>query len=170
MMPPIRAGVESRLPNLTLVWMYQGRDPENRRQTIKELDYPQVEIISPERAQSLGHLMELLSPDSEVCVFWADDDKPVGPDFLRRMVEPLLGEDSARAAMHLWSGNAVAIARAALESVQAREFQILGNSFMNLALLLLDVGSASDGVRSHVAFSSTERLAPMCAEPVGRVC
>jgi hypothetical protein len=163
------ARVEVQLPNLTLVWMYQGRDPEGRRQTIAELDYPSVDVIRPERSHSLEHLTDMMAPDSEICLFWADDDKPVSPDFLRQMVQPLVAEGSVRAAMHLWSGNAVAMPRSALEAVQVGEFQILGNSFMKLALLFLDVGSAAQGVRAHVAFSSTERLAPMCAEPVGRV-
>jgi len=150
--------------------MYEGRDPKSRREVIAALDYPHVDVIKPERTHSLDHLTGLVSPDSEVCVFWADDDKPVSPDFLQQMVEPLLAEGSSRAAMHLWSGNAVAMPRSALQTVQEGEFEILGNSFMKLALLFLDVGSASQGVRAHVAFSSTERLAPLCADPVGRVC
>jgi len=163
------AGVEVQLPNLTLVWMYQGRDAENRLKAIEALDYPHVHVIKPEPTHSLEHLTVQISADSEICVFWADDDKPVSSDFLRRMVEPLVAEGSVRAAMHLWSGNAVAMPRTALDAVQIGEFQILGDSFMKLALLFLDVGSAVQGMRSHVAFSSTERLAPMCAEPVGRV-
>lgn len=165
-----RRTVESRLPNVTLVWMYEGREKEARREAIEALDYPHVDVITPERTHSLDHLADLMAPDSEVCVFWADDDKPVSPDFIQKMVQPLLADGSSRAEMHLWSGNAVAMPRAALKRVQEGEFQLLGNSFMKLALLFLDVGSAAQGVRAHVAFSSTERLAPLCAEPVGRVC
>jgi hypothetical protein len=149
--------------------MYQGRDPEKRRKAIAELAYPCVNVIKPDPSQSLEQLTRLMAPDSDVCVFWADDDKPVSPDFLRQMVEPLIAEGTLRAAMHLWSGNAVAMPRTALEAVEVGEFQLLGSSFMKLALLFLDVGSAVQGVRAHVAFSSTERLAPMCAEPVGLV-
>jgi hypothetical protein len=127
-------------------------------------------VIQPERSHSLEHLTGMMSPDSEICVFWVDDDKPVSSDFLRQMVEPLVAEGSVRAAMHLWSGNAVAMPRSALDAVKVGEFQIVGASFMKLALLFLDVGSAAQGVRARVAFSSTERLAPLCAEPVGRVC
>jgi len=149
--------------------MYQGRDAEDRWKAISTLDYPQVNIIKPDPDHSLEQLTAKMSADSEICMFWADDDKPVSPDFLRRMVEPLVADGSVRAALHLWSGNAVAMPRSALEAVQVGEFQILGNSFMKLALLFLDVGSAAQGMRAHVAFSSTERLAPMCAEPVGLV-
>jgi hypothetical protein len=162
--------VESRLPNVTLVWMYEGREKDARREAIETLDYPHLDVISPEKTDSLDHIAELMASDSEVCVFWADDDKPVSPDFLQKMVKPLLAEGASRAEMHLWSGNAVAMPRAALQKVQEGEFRVLGNSFMKLALLFLDVGSAAQGVRAHVAFSSTEHLAPLCAEPVGRVC
>jgi hypothetical protein len=161
--------VDSQLPNLTLVWMYQGHDSAARREVIESLDYPCVDVIRPERSHSIDHLSDLMSPNSEVCVFWADDDKPVSPDFLKQMVKPLVVEGSGRAAMHLWSGNAVAMPRSALKTVQEGEFSVLGDSFMKLALLFLDVGSAAQGVRAQVAFSSTERLAPLCAEPVGRV-
>jgi hypothetical protein len=165
-----KASVESRLPKLTLVWMYEGRNWESRREVLKSLDYPHVDIIRPDRTHSIDHLSDLMSPESEICVFWADDEKPVSPDFLQQMVQPLVAEGPSRAAMHLWSGNAVAMPRSALQTIQEGEFQVLGNSFMKLALLFLDVGSAAHGVRAHVAFSSTERLAPLCAEPVGRVC
>jgi len=150
--------------------MYQGEDPENRRKVLADLDYPSFDVIRPEATQSLDTLATLMAPDSEVCVFWADDEKPVSPDFLRQMVEPLIAEESSRAAMHLWSGNAVAMPSSAVQAVEIGKFQILGNSFMKLALLFLDVGSAAQGMRAHVAFSSTERLAPLCADPVGRVC
>ena len=70
--------------------------------------------------------------ESEVCVFWSDDGKPVGADFLRLMVRPLLASDESSTLMHLWSGNAVAMRRAALESVQKGIFRLVGNSFLSL--------------------------------------
>jgi hypothetical protein len=150
--------------------MYEGREKEARREAVEALDYPHWEVISPGRTDSLDQVAGLMTADSEICVFWADDEKPVPPDFLQKMVQPLLAEGRARADMHLWSGNAVALPRAALQKVQEGEFRMMGNSFMKLALLFLDVGSAAQGVRAPVAFSSTERLAPLCAEPAGRVC
>src|ERR1043165_9695370 len=130
-------GVEGQLPKLALVWMYQGRNPERRRKAIAALHYPQIEVIKPESSHSLARLAGLMSPDSEVCLFWADDDKPVSPTFLLQMVEPLVAEGSLRAAMHLWSGNAVAMPRSALQAVQSSDFRLLGNSFMQLAVLFL---------------------------------
>jgi hypothetical protein len=162
--------VVETLPRLTLIWIYEGSDPHSRRETIETLDYPDVQLISPNQGQSLDQLKGLVATESEVCVFWADDDKPIGPDFLQRMVQPLLGRGAARAALHLWSGNAMAMPRETFDKLQDPEFKLLGRSFMRLALTFLDVGAATDGMRSQVEFSSIERVAPLCAEPVGLVC
>jgi hypothetical protein len=147
--------------------MYEGNDPEERRAMIEGLGYPGIEVLTLDKLPPLDQLDRFISPESEACIFWADDDKPVRPDFLQQMVRPLFENGSGRAALHLWSGNAVAVPRSALQSIQGGNFKLLRNSFMSLALFFLDVGSASEGMRAHVAFSSTERLAPLCAEPVG---
>ena len=162
---------DEQLPKLTLVWMCEGLDPNERRETISGLDYPEVEVITPDREHPLNRLSDLMSPDSEVCVFWSDDGKPVGPTFLKQMVQPLLGVGlDPPALMHLWSGNAVAMRRDALESVQKGIFRLVGGSFMKLAIFFLEVGSESRGVRAQVAFSSTEDLAPLHGDWLGRIC
>ena len=158
------------LPKLTLVWIYEGDDLETRRNTITTLGYPDVEVITPDTTHPLDQMSELMSPDSEIVLFWADDGKPVGPDFLQQMVRPLIAQGDPPALMHLWSGNAVAMRRAGLESVQKGIFKLVGNSFMKLAIFFLEVGSEERGARAQVVVSSTEQLAPLCAEPVGRVC
>ena len=158
------------LPKLTLVWMYEGDDLDARRKAVCALDYPEVEVISPDSSHPLDQLVALMSPDSEVCVFWSDDDKPVGSDFLKLMVRPLLADEQPPALMHLWSGNAVAMRREALESVQKGIFRLVGNSFMKLAIFFLEVGSESRGARAQVVISSTEQLVPLSGEPFGRVC
>ena len=163
-------GMDEGLPRLTLVWMYEGDDVEERRKVIAALDYPGFEIVSPDRGYPVDQLADLMAIDSEVCVFWSDDGKPVGADFLRLMVRPLLGSDQASTLMHLWSGNAVAMRKAALESVQKGIFRLVGNSFLKLAIFFLEVGSESRGVRSQVVVSSTEQLVPLSGEPLGRVC
>ena len=161
--------VESYWPRLTLIWTYLGTDPQGRREEIHALDYPQIDIVVPETSHSLGQMAELISPETDVCVFWADDDKPVSPMFLQELVRPLSLEGSDRAAMHLWAGNALAIPKDALVNVREPHFTPSLNSFMKLALSFLDVGAAEFGARSQVVFSSTERLAPLCGDPVGRV-
>jgi len=158
------------LPKITLVWMYEGEDLDARRKAVAALDYPEVDLILPDKSYPLDQLVDLMSPDSDVCVFWSDDDKPVGSDFLKQMVRPLLAGDQPLPLMHLWSGNAVAMRREALESVQKGIFRLVGNSFMKLAIFFLEVGSESRGARAQVIVSSTEQLVPLSGEPVGRVC
>ena len=107
-----------------------------------------------------------MSSDAEVCMFWSDDGKPVGRDFLKLMVRPLMGAEL----MHLWSGNAVAMKRSALDAVQKGMFRLVGNSFMKLAIFFLEVGSESRTARAQVVVSTTEQLVPLSGEPYGRVC
>lgn len=150
--------------------MYEGQDLDDRRKTVLALDYPDIEVINPDNDYPLEHLADLMSEDSEICVFWSDDSKPVSGDFLKLMVEPLLREDHPPVLMHLWSGNAVAMRREALEAVQKGMFRVVGSSFMKLAVFFLEIGSEVRGARSQVVVSPTEKLAPLCAEHQGRVC
>jgi hypothetical protein len=156
-------------PKLTLVWLYEGDDADDRRKAVEALDYPDFDVVIPDRNHPLDQLTELTSPDAEVCMFWADDAKPVGMDFLKLMVRPLVGNDPS-AVMHLWSGNAVAMKKSALETVQKGMFRLVGNSFMKLAIFFLEVGSESRTVRSQVLVSTTEQLVPLSGEPYGRIC
>jgi hypothetical protein len=158
------------LPKISLVWMYEGEDLDDRRKTVVALDYPDVEVINPDKEYPLEHLVDLMSEDSEICVFWSDDGKPVSSEFLKLMVQPLLAEANPQILMHLWSGNAVAMRREALESVQKGMFRLVGSSFMKLAIFFLEIGSDVRGARSQVVVSPTEKLAPLCAEHIGRVC
>jgi hypothetical protein len=153
-------------PKLTLVWLYEGVDIDDRRKAVWALDYPDVEIVIPDRNHSLDQLTDLMSSDAEICMFWSDDGKPVGMDFLKLMVRPLMGGEL----MHLWSGNAVAMKRSALDAVQKGMFRLVGNSFMKLAIFFLEVGSESRAARTQVVVSTTEQLVPLSAEPYGRVC
>jgi hypothetical protein len=158
------------LPKMTLVWMYEGEDMDERRKTVLTLEYPDVEVISPDKEYPLEHLVDLMSEDSEICVFWSDDAKPVSADFLKLMVQPLLVENQPPILMHLWSGNAVAMRREAVEAVQKGMFRLVGSSFMKLAVFFLEIGSDIRGARSQVVVSPTEKLAPLCGEHMGRVC
>jgi len=157
-------------PKLTLVWLYEGEDVEDRRKAVSLLDYPVVDLVMPDRNHPLDQLTDLMAPDSEICMFWSDDGKPVGADFLKLMVKPLIGGEPSSALMHLWSGNAVVLRRVALDAVQKGMFRLVGNSFMKLAIFFLEVGSESRGVRSQVVVSTTEQLVPLSGEPYGRVC
>ena len=162
--------MEEAWPKLTLVWLYEGGDVDERPKAVLMLDYPDFHVVTPDRTHPLDQLTDLMSSGAEVCMFWSDDGKPVGGDFLKSMVRPLLADESVSALMHLWSGNAVAMKRSALDAVQRGMFRIVGSSFMKLAIFFLEVGSESRAVRSQVVVSTTEQLVPLSAEPYGRVC
>src|SRR5262252_937594 len=147
-------------PKLTLVWLYEGDDVDDRRDAVSALDYPNVEIVTPARNHPLDQLTDLMSSDAEVCMFWSDDGKPVGMDFLKSMVRPLITDEPSAAVMHLWSGNAVAMRKSALEAVQKGMFRLIGSSFMKLAIFFLEVGTESRAVRAQVVVSTTEQLVP----------
>src|SRR5678815_5542659 len=93
--------------------MYEGEDSANRLKSIESLDYPDFTVVVARGTQTLLELGTHIPDDSEICVFWADDGKPVGSNFLREMVQPLNVDDddadSAPPDMHLWSGNALAM-------------------------------------------------------------
>jgi hypothetical protein len=151
--------------------MYEGDDAKSRLASINSLDYPGFNIVIANGTQTLLELGTHIADDSEICVFWADDGKPVGPNFLREMVQPLTqGDGSASLSlpdMHLWSGNALAMTCGTFYDVGNDEFVFKTNSFMKMALRFLDASNSLRGRKAQVTFSSVERLAPMCAEPVG---
>ena len=151
--------------------MYDGEDAKARLSSIYSLDYPEFNVVIADGTQTLLELGTHLTDDAEICVFWADDGKPVGPNFLREMVQPLMldgsGAASAPPEMHLWSGNALATTCGTFYDVGNDDFVFKTSSFMKMALRFLDASNSLHGRKAQVTFSSIERLAPMCAEPVG---
>lgn len=150
--------------------MYDGDDAKSRLASINSLDYPGLHVVIANGTQSLLELGTHIADDSEICVFWADDGKPVGPNFLREMVQPLMVDDTATTSlpdMHLWSGNALAMTCGTFYDVGNDDFVFKTSSFMKMALRFLDASNSLRGRKAQVTFSSIERLAPMCAEPVG---
>jgi hypothetical protein len=151
--------------------MYDGEDAKSRLASINSLDYPGFHVVIAKGTQTLLELGTHISDDSEICVFWADDGKPVGPRFLREMVQPLTPDADGAASplpdMHLWSGNALAMTCGTFYDVGNDDFIFKTSSFMKMALRFLDASNTLHGRKAQVTFSSIERLAPMCAEPVG---
>jgi hypothetical protein len=151
--------------------MYGGEGAKARLSSINSLDYPEFNVVIADGTQTLMELGTHIADDAEICVFWADDGKPVGPRFLREMVQPLTLEDtdatSALPDMHLWSGNALAMTCGTFYDVGNDDFVFKTSSFMKMALRFLDASNSLRGRKAQVTFSSIERLAPMCAEPVG---
>jgi hypothetical protein len=151
--------------------MYDGEDAKARLSSIYSLDYPEFSVVIADGTQTLLELGTHIADEAEICVFWADDGKPVGPRFLREMVQPLTLADNEPGAalpdMHLWSGNALAMTCGTFYDVGNDDFIFKTSSFMKMALRFLDASNSLHGRKAQVTFSSIERLAPMCAEPVG---
>src|SRR4051812_11223918 len=151
--------MKKRHPSVALIWMYQGKNPAERRQEIEAFDYPDFKVV--------GRIREVPA-HADVCIFWMDDDKPVSRNFINEMTKPLIMEDGFKAIMHFWSGNAISLPKSMLED---SAFSDEGNMYSLLKLLIpvLDTTEKQPNGRIHVAFSSTERLAPLTLEPVGFV-
>src|SRR5688572_18949469 len=110
-------------------------------------------MISGEKIRTLRELDSCIPAESDVCVFWVDDGQPIGEDFLRRMVQPLVESGPSRASMHLWSGHALALPRTAVRARGDAGFVMTASPPMKLPLMLLDVNTARPGFPTHVAFS-----------------
>jgi hypothetical protein len=156
-----------RLPAVTLLWRYQGKDAAARREQIEALEYPDFDIVDvgPHETWTKGILE--ISPETEICIFLADDGKPIGKDFVEQMTRPLIAGKDLRAIMHFWAGNAMSIPKHMLDASPIEDDQPGVHSLLRLLIPTLDVVEKQPNGRVHVAFSSTERLAPMCMDPVG---
>ncbi len=152
--------MKKRAPAVTLIWLYQGKNAAGRRLEIEEFDYPDLRIVES---------VQEVPADTEICIFWRDDDKPVTKYFIRDMTKPLTGDDDFRPVMHVWSGNALSIPKKMLDESGINNG---GNPYFVLKMLVpgLDSGDKRPAGRIHVAFSSTERLAPLSVQPPGAPC
>jgi hypothetical protein len=157
--------MERRSPSVALIWLYQGKNAPARLAQIKDFDYPEFEVIDAGRDGEWSRALQVVSAKTEICVFWVDDEKPVGKDFLRQMTQPLIAGEDLRAVMHFWAGNAMSIPKRTLDASPIEADQAGIQSLLRLLLPALDVREKR--CRLHLAFSSTERLAPLSMEPVG---
>jgi hypothetical protein len=150
--------------------MYRGSNAAARREQISQWDSGDLEIVEVDPARGWSHAIESLKNDTEICVFWSDDDKPVGQDFLRQMIQPLLAGEDFGAAMHFWSGNAVSVLQSVLDGVSLKDSQAGDQLLLKLIVQMLDSAHKEPHGRIHLALSSTERIAPLSMDPVGLTC
>ena len=153
------------MERVAIIWKYAGKDRSKRLREIEGFHQQDFKIIPMDGETNWMEALRRAPRYTEACLFWIDDDKPVSEDFVQEMVRPLSSADEARAVLHVWSGNALAVTMellnaSAIESVSA-------DSLWRLIPPILDVANSSITGQVHVAFSSTERLAPMCMDPVG---
>ena len=157
------------LPSVAVVWMYQGKDPAARREEVEGFDYPDFQIIEVGKDRAWSRAVKAVPDDTDVCVFWIDDGKPVGKNFLREMIQPLTNEE-LHAVMHYWSGNAFSLPRHMLDAFSLTHDNPAGvPSLLQLLLPVLDGAEPGPTARIHLAFSSTERLAPLSVDVPGFV-
>jgi hypothetical protein len=154
-------------PAVTLLWMYKGKNAEARREQIRAWNYPDFELVEADPELGWCRAIQDVGGETEVCVFWMDDDKPVGPDFLHQMARPLMSREDFAAVMHFWSGNAVSVLKEILDASPINGVQPEDTSLLKLIVPMLDATDKGPNGRVHLALSSTERLAPLSMEPVG---
>src|SRR2546428_8795762 len=112
-------------PSVALIWMYQGKNAAARRGEIEEFDYPNFKVI-----ETVGEI----PAKTDLCVFWMDDDKPVGKNFLDQMTKPLIAGEGFRAVMHFWSGNAISLPKKMLDATPLEDDQAGVYSLLKLLL------------------------------------
>jgi hypothetical protein len=156
-------------PAVSLLWMYRGDNAAARREQISQWGDADFEIVEVNHL-GWGHAIQSLRNDTEICILWSDDDKPVGSDFLRQMTQPLISGEDYGASMHFWSGNAVSVLKTALDETPMKDIQAGSQSLLKIIVQMLDTVDKGPNGRVHVALSSTERLAPLSMEPVGFPC
>ena len=155
------------LPSVALIWMYRGKDASARKSEIQAFDYPDFTVIEVEQDRPWSQTVRAIPAETEVCIFWIDDDKPVGRVFLKEMTQPLANKD-LRAVMHYWSGNAFSLPKSMLDAFSlTQDNPATVPSLLQLLLPVLDAAEPRPQGRIHLAFSSTERLAPLSMDAVG---
>lgn len=158
--------MKRRSPSVALIWMYQGKDVDARRGMVEAFDYPDFTVIEVSGGAWTSAIRAV--PDqAEVCVFWMDDDKPIARNFLKQMTQPLIAGEDLRAVMHFWSGNAISLPKELLDATSIEDDHSSVQSLLKLLLPVLDAVEKPAHGRVHLAFSSTERLAPLSMDPVG---
>ena len=153
--------------SVALIWIYQGKDAAARRRQIEAFDYQDFELIEAGKDKPWSQAIQAIPSGTDVCIFWMDDDKPVGRNFLTEMTRPLANKD-LHAVMHYWSGNAFSVPKSMLRAFSlTQDDPAAVPSLLRLMLPVLDAAQPQTNGRIHLAFSSTERFAPLSMEPVG---
>jgi hypothetical protein len=154
--------MKKKPPEVALIWMYRGKNAATRRAEIEAFDYPNYKVVD-----NIGDI----PVNTDLCIFWMDDDKPVTANFIAEMTSPLIAGKEFRAVMHFWSGNAISIPKKMIDSAGVDSDRGTDKtnvqSLLKLLLPVLDVSDKNPASRLHLALSSTERLAPLSMEAVG---
>ena len=156
-----------KAPAVTLLWMYTGKDAAARRQQIRGWGHANLAVVEADPRVGWCRAIQGVTRETDIYIFWMDDDKPIGPDFLHQMIQPLIVRADFSVVMHFWSGNAVSVLKKTLDAAPIQDDQDGGPSLLKLLVPMLDVADRRSGGRVRLALSSTERLAPITMDPVG---
>jgi hypothetical protein len=165
----MRSVMSRKSPTVALLWMYRGGNAATRREQICQWNVD-FELVEVDPNLGWGHAIKSVPNETEICILWSDDDKPVGSDFLRQMTQPLASEEDFGAVMHFWAGNAVSVLKTVLDEGSVKDAPSESHSVLRLLVEMLDTVEKGPNGRVHLALSSTERFAPLSMEPVGFPC
>src|SRR5579864_2989241 len=101
-------------PKVALLWMYRGDNAALRREQISQ--WGEFALIDVDPELGWDHAIRSVASETDICIFWSDDEKPVGRDFLRQMIQPLTSTDDFSPTMHFWAGNAVSVLKTVLDT------------------------------------------------------
>ena len=154
-------------PAVTLLWMYTGKNAAARRRQIQEWGHANLAVVEADPSLGWCRAVQAAKRETDIYVFWMDDDKPIGHDFLNQMIQPLILRADFGVVMHFWSGNAVSVLKKTLDAAPINDDLAGGPSLLKLLVPMLDAADRRSGGRVRLALSSTERLAPITMDPVG---
>lgn len=149
--------MKKKPPSVALIWMYQGKNAAARREEIERFDYPNLTVV--------GGIQDVPA-ETDLCVFWMDDDQPVTENFINEMTKPLIAGEDFRALIHFWSASAMSLPKKLLDATSLGNAQGSVNPLLQLLLPGADGAKATHG-RMHSSLSSIEMLALLSMEPVG---
>jgi hypothetical protein len=150
--------------------MYRGLDAGKRREQISQWAPADFQLVEVNPSLGWGRAIQAVRDKTDIYILWSDDDKPVGPDFLREMTQPLISGENFGAAMHFWSGNAVSVLKTVFEDAAIDDTEPGSQSLLKIIVQMLDTVDQGPNGRVHIALSSTERLAPLSMEATGYPC
>ena len=166
----MKFGISSKTPAVTLIWIYEGKNAEARRKQIREWNYKHFELIEADRKAGWNRAVRAVRKETDICIFWIDDDKPVRGDFLSQMTQPLMSSEDFGPVIHFWSGNAISVTKELVDALPLTDHEPGVHSLLKLLMPMLDATDRGPNGRIHLALSSIERLAPLSLEPVGFPC
>ena len=183
--------MDRAVQRVALVWMYAGRNPSERLETIGSIDGRHLELIAVGNVEvqraaelfsfshpnlslrtldsiSMEAIWKAVPSDVKALVFWVDDDKVVDPAFPFEMAAPILGPDpGAEQHLHYWDGNALAVSRSIAEALTLEDMTLRDDCLLTMMSDIVDRGARLRGSRVRLMFSPLERFVVMAQEPVG---